>query len=236
MEAYLNGGTPQLMDAIDEVYARLPVVLAVTMGCCLILLGLLTVSLAFGVMSVILILWTIIVVFALGVAVYQDGLFGDNAPAQFSKDGGGLAWMLPALTFTIILGLGLDYSIFLLLRVCELRVKGYEDRDAFIYAVAKTGPVITSAGIIMAVAFSGLMLSRIPMLNQQSWLLVTAVLIDTFFIGCLATPAIQAPLGKLNWWPRKVMEPRCLSDAAGLNEGLAISPARISLPACSESA
>merc|ERR1712176_1656278 len=145
-EAYLDGGTPQLMDAIDEVYDRLPLVLAATMGCCFLLLCLLTYSFAFGAMSVVLIIWTIAVVFGLGVGVYQDGIFGANAPAVLSQDGG-LAWMIPALTFTIILGLGLDYSIFLLLRVCELRTKGYTDRGAFVHGVARTGPVITSAGI-----------------------------------------------------------------------------------------
>lgn len=215
-----------LMDAIDTVYDRLPVVLAVTMVCCLILIGLLTVSVPFGIMSVTLIFWTIIVVFALGVFVYQDGALGPGAWVPLSKDGG-LAWMIPALTFTIILGLGLDYSIFLLLRVCECREKGMSDRDAFVYGVARTGPVITSAGIIMAIAFSGLMMSSIPMLNQQAFLLVTAVLIDTFFIGCLATPAIQTPLGKWNWWPRKVVAGRARSTSM-TNRGIDVSALTVS--------
>jgi len=226
VEAYLVGGTPMLMDAIDTVYERLPVVLAVTMVCCLILIGLLTVSVPFGIMSVTLIFWTIIVVFALGVFVYQDGALGPEAWVCLSKDGG-LAWMIPALTFTIILGLGLDYSIFLLLRVCECREKGMSDRDAFVYGVARTGPVITSAGIIMAIAFSGLMMSSIPMLNQQAFLLVTAVLIDTFFIGCLATPAIQTPLGRWNWWPRKVVAGRARSTSM-TNRGIDVSALTVS--------
>eukprot|EP00931_Biecheleriopsis_adriatica_P042798 TRINITY_DN24413_c0_g1_i1.p1 TRINITY_DN24413_c0_g1~~TRINITY_DN24413_c0_g1_i1.p1 ORF type:complete len:889 (-),score=156.04 TRINITY_DN24413_c0_g1_i1:15-2651(-) len=206
VEAHLSGFTPEVMDTIDDIYSRMPGILAMTLGCCLILVGLLTVSLVFGAVSVAMIGWTIVVVFAIGIAVYQNGIFGPSAPQEFS-DTGGLAWMVPALTFTVILGLGLDYDIFLLGRICEYRLQGKTDRQAFVLGVAKTGPVITSAGIIMAVAFSGLMLSSIPMLNQVALLLVSAVLLDTFFIRSFATPALHAPLRGANWWPRKVPLP-----------------------------
>jgi len=203
VNAYLSGVTPEVTDAIDGIYSRLPGILGATMGICLVLVGIMTRSVAFAFGSVLLVAWTMVVVFALGVGVYQDGMFGSHAPAQLANTGG-IAWIVPALTFTVILGLGLDYDIFLLGRVCEYRCEGYDDRAAFAYGVAKTGPVITSAGIIMAIAFSGLMLSDIPMLNQFSMLQVVAVLLDTFFIRSLATPAVHTPLGGLNWWPRKV--------------------------------
>mmetsp|Transcript_33049 Transcript_33049/g.71919 ORF Transcript_33049/g.71919 Transcript_33049/m.71919 type:complete len:913 (-) Transcript_33049:6-2744(-) len=203
VEAHLAGVTPQVMDAIDAIYQKLPFIGGITLICCLLFLGLLLQSVAFAVVSVVLIGWSMAVVFALGVSVYQQGMFGPGAPAQIAGDGG-LAWLVPALTFTVILGLGLDYDIFLLSRVCELRVSGLDDRAAIAGGVAKTGPVITSAGIIMAIAFSGLMASTIPMLNQVSLLLVVAVLLDTFFVRSWATPAIHAPLGRLNWWPRAV--------------------------------
>jgi len=203
IEAHLAGFTAMMLDAINGIYDCTPMVVSVTMGLCFILVCFLIVSLAFGLSSVILIAWTIVAVFAMGIAVYQDGLLGSNAPKQLA-DTGGLAWIVPPLTFTVILGLGLDYDIFLLGRVCEYRMAGYSDRQALAYGVAKTGPVITSAGVIMAVAFGGLMLSEIPMLNQVSVLLVVAVLVDTFFVRTLATPALHAPLGSCNWWPRRV--------------------------------
>jgi hypothetical protein len=213
LDAHLDGVSPQIMDAIDAIYDRAPFVLAITMVCCLLFIGLLTISVAFALVSVALIAWTMAVVYGLGIAVYQDGLFGAGAPERLASCGG-LAWMVLPLTFTVVLGLGLDYNIFLLGRVCEYRCQGFGDRDAIASGVARTGPVITSAGIIMATAFSGLMLSDIPMLNQVSLLLVTAVLVDTFFIRSLATPAVHSPLGRFNWWPRKVPAARsnCASE------------------------
>jgi uncharacterized membrane protein YdfJ with MMPL/SSD domain len=206
VNAHLNGATPQMVDAIDTIYSRIPVVLAMTMGVCLLLVSCLTVSLAFGVSAVVLIFWTLLVVFAVGDLVYQGNLLGSilGAGATAVQGTGGLAWIVPPLTFSVIFGLGLDYDIFLLGRVCEYHCAGFGDREALAYGVAKTGPVITSAGIIMAVAFSGLMLSSIPMLNQVSLLMVVAVLIDTFFVRSLATPAVHAPLKGWNWWPRGV--------------------------------
>jgi uncharacterized membrane protein YdfJ with MMPL/SSD domain len=203
--AHLGGPTAQILDVIDSIYSRTPLVLTVTMCICLVLVSSLTVSLVFGISSVTLICWTLLVVFAIGDLVYRGGLleyvFGDAIPAVSGT--GGLAWFVPPLTFSIIFGLGLDYNIFLLGLVCEYHCMGYSDRDALAYGVAKTGPVITSAGIIMAIAFLGLMLSTIPMLNQISLLMVVAVLIDTFFVRSLATPALHAPLKAWNWWPRE---------------------------------
>jgi len=205
VQAYLAGPTPDVSDSIDAIYAKAPWVFGATMVLCTIMVGMLTRSVALAVMSVLLIAWTIGVTFCFGNLVYTHDLFGKKAWAPLQGTGG-LAWIVPPLTFTIILGLGLDYDLFLLGRVLEYRKSGFSDRASFAYGVGKTGPVITSAGWVMAIAFGGLMLSDQPVLNQTSLLLVVAVLVDTFFIRTLATPAIHARFGKYNWWPRSVPE------------------------------
>eukprot|EP00929_Paragymnodinium_shiwhaense_P075347 TRINITY_DN38514_c0_g2_i1.p1 TRINITY_DN38514_c0_g2~~TRINITY_DN38514_c0_g2_i1.p1 ORF type:complete len:890 (-),score=124.98 TRINITY_DN38514_c0_g2_i1:265-2934(-) len=197
---YLSGLTPSVMDAINAVYEVLPAVFSITLGLCAVLLGIFNKSVAFGVLPVVFIAWTIVVVFALAMCVYQDGLFGSDGVLGNT---GGLAWLVPCLTFTVILGLGLDYCMFLLGRVVELHLEGLGDRDALAEGLSKTGPIITNAGVIMAVAYGGLMFSSIPMLNQVSLILVLAVLIDTFFIRSLQFPATHAPLKGWNWWPRR---------------------------------
>lgn len=199
--AHLNGLTPQMMDTIDSIYSRAPSILVITVVVCFLLVSSLTKSLTFGLSSVILIGWTLLVVFAIGDLVYRGNVFKSVTVLQGT---GGLAWIVPPLTASMIFGLGLDYNIFLLLRVCEYHCAGFSDCEALVHGLAKTGPVINNAGLIMAVAFSGMMLSSIPMMNQVSLLLVTAVLIDTFFVRCLATPALHAPLKAWNWWPRHI--------------------------------
>lgn len=200
---HLHGETPQMVDTIDSIYNRAPAILLITMLVCLLLVSFLTVSLAFGLSSVCLIGWTLLVVFATGDLVYRGNIIGAVTGSITSLHGtGGLAWMVPPLTFSMIFGLGLDYNIFLLGRVCEYHDAGFSDSDALALGVARTGPVISSAGLIMAVAFSGMMFSDIPMLNQVGFFLVWAVLLDTFFVRSLATPALHTPLKAWNWWPR----------------------------------
>ena len=54
-----------------------------------------------------------------------------------------------------MVGLGLDYDIFLLTRIYECRLAGMTDVDSISDGLISSGSVITAAGMIMAVAFAG---------------------------------------------------------------------------------
>ena len=56
----------------------------------------------------------------------------------------------PILTFALMVGLGLDYHVFLLNRVVEYRLLGHSDREAVLLGLANTGRVITAAGCVHA--------------------------------------------------------------------------------------
>ncbi len=78
----------------------------------------------------------------------------------------GVCWVPPVLSFSILVGFGLDYHIFLLSRIVEFRRDGFSDRESIVLGVARTGRVITAAGVIMAVAFLGLLFAHEPILQQ----------------------------------------------------------------------
>jgi len=63
------------------------------------------------------------------------------------------------MAFSIIAGLGIDYKMFLISRVLEFQLHGYTNKASIVKALHKTGHIITASGIIMAVAFSGLLLN-----------------------------------------------------------------------------
>ncbi|GAI87513.1 unnamed protein product, partial [marine sediment metagenome] len=115
-------------------------------------------------------------------------------------------WATPVMSFSILLGLGLDYDIFLLSRISEYRNKGYTERASVIKGLYKTGGVISMAGIIMAIAFSGLMFSNVLVMTEFGFILTFAVLIDTFIIRTILVPAIMSIADKWNWWPGKKPE------------------------------
>ena len=118
--------------------------------------------------------------------------------------GDGIIWMAPCVTITVLMGLALDYEIFLFSRVFEYRHKGYGTRASIVLAVANTGPIISAAGIVMAMAFFGMLLQCIVSSNQMGFLFVFGVLIDTFIVRPMLVPSILSLVDALNWWPNKV--------------------------------
>ena len=113
--------------------------------------------------------------------------------------------------------------MFLVSRIVEYRAEGKSDVDSVLLGLAKTGRIIAAAGIIMAIAFFGLLLSNQASMNQLSFFLVVAVLFDTFVVRLFLVPAMMGILGKANWWPARMPTPEALVDvistaSSGTNE------------------
>ena len=151
--------------------------------------------------SVVSIALTLMFVFGLTVLVYQDGAFEFMDLACFSKTGY-ISWLPPVMTFSIVVGLGLDYDVFLISRVLEFRLDGYDSDSSVLAGIWKTGSVITCAGIIMGLAFAGLLMSEELLLNQTAFILVVSVLVDTFVVRTVLVPILLGVTEKYSWWPR----------------------------------
>jgi uncharacterized membrane protein YdfJ with MMPL/SSD domain len=109
------------------------------------------------------------------------------------------------MSFSIMVGLALDYDVFLVTRILEFRCSGYKHKSSIAAGLDATGGIITAAGIIMAVSFGSLLSSASPALNQWSFLLTTGVLIDTFVVRTTVVPALMAMVdGKHAWYPRQL--------------------------------
>ena len=78
-------------------------------------------------------------------------------------------------------GAGLD-DVFLISRVYETRLDGYTTEASILRAIGMQSTTITTAGVIMAIAFSSLLLSDTYVLNQFGFVLVAASLVDTFIV------------------------------------------------------
>lgn len=142
-------------------------------------------------------------VFGLATLVYDDpGLLSWLHYAGLSNTGG-LTFLVPIICFSVVCGISVDFDVFLLTRVAELRSQGLSTRDAIRAAQWYTGPVITTAGAIQAVAFCGLLLSSTTSLNQMGFILATSVLFDALLMRTLMVPSVMALLGEVNWWPTR---------------------------------
>jgi RND superfamily putative drug exporter len=109
---------------------------------------------------------------------------------------------VPTFAFIFLVALGVDYNIFLMDRVRE-EADAHGTREGLLRALVATGPVITSAGIILAGTFATLVLLPITILAEVGLTVALGVLIDTFLVRTMLVPAITSMLGERAWWPAR---------------------------------
>lgn len=111
--------------------------------------------------------------------------------------------MLPVFVFVMLAAVGADYNIFLVSRIRE-ESENKSIKEAVHHAVANTGNVITSCGIILAGTFATLGASSFPMVLEIGGAIAIGVLIDTFLVRALLVPSLAALFGRWNWWPSRL--------------------------------
>jgi RND superfamily putative drug exporter len=116
---------------------------------------------------------------------------------------------LPIFGFIFLVALGVDYNIFLMDRVREEAQRIGTKRGA-LRALVATGPVITSAGIILAATFAVLAMLPITILVELGALVAFGVIVDTFIVRSMLVPAIITVVGDRSWWPSKLSQSSAL--------------------------
>ncbi len=190
--SYVGGS---VAEAIDEAHAStrdrwviFPVILALVLGALLLLLR----SVVAPVLLVLTVLGTYLA--AMGASWWLfTGVFG------FS----GVDVGMPLLAFLFLVALGVDYNIFLVTRTWEETAE-HGARQGMLRALAATGGVITSAGILLAAVFAVLGVLPLVVLAQLGVVICVGVLLDTLVVRTVLVPALALQLGDRFWWPRKV--------------------------------
>ncbi|HUH69224.1 MAG TPA: MMPL family transporter [Mycobacterium sp.] len=112
--------------------------------------------------------------------------------------GGEMHWIVPGLTFIILVAVGADYNMLLISRLRDESALGV--RSGVIRTVGSTGGVITAAGLIMAASMFGLVFASLNSVAQGAFVLATGLLLDTFLLRTVTVPAIAVLVGRANWW------------------------------------
>ena len=188
----VGGQTAIALDSADA--ARRDTRLIVPMA--LVVVFLILMVLLRAVTAPLLLIGTVILSFgaSLGIsAVAYDVIFG------FPKSDPSL----PLYTFVFLVALGIDYNIFLMARVREETVR-HGTRAAMVRALAVTGAVITSAGIVLAGTFSVLAILPLVFLLQIGFVIAFGVLLDTFIVRSVLVPALVLDVGPRIWWPSRL--------------------------------
>jgi RND superfamily putative drug exporter len=115
----------------------------------------------------------------------------------------GLFWILPIVAFCVIVGLGLDYELFILSRVKEAVWTGRTTREGIQDSLECTGKLVTGAAAIMIVSFGGMMFSSMVPLIEIGFIMSFAILIDATVVRILLVPALMSVVDQWNWWPSR---------------------------------
>lgn len=109
----------------------------------------------------------------------------------------------PIYAFLFLVALGVDYTVFLVLRAREESAE-HSTVDAMVMAVGLTGGVITSAGIVLASVFAVLGVLPLITLTQVGLIVGLGILLDTFLVRTVVVPAVFALVGDRIWWPAAI--------------------------------
>ena len=185
---YVGGASGSMLDtknAFDSEFDSVVPIVAVGVALVLlVVLGSLFLP-VFAVLSVLMsVVWTLVVT----KLVFQ---------AYFSYQ---ILFVLPLFLFVTLLGLGMDYNIFILTRIREEATKGGSLNDAIIRAIEQTGGIITAAAIILAGSLGSLMLSSDLLLKQMGFAFAFSILIDALVVRTYLVPAVMSTVGRWNWF------------------------------------
>jgi RND superfamily putative drug exporter len=139
----------------------------------------------------------------------SDLLFG--IPAT-----GAITFWIPLMVFAFLFGLSMDYEVFILTRVREEYDRTGSTTGAIVEGIGRTGRLVTSAALILFLAFASLASAPNTDLKVLATGLGAGILLDATIVRALLLPALVAVFGKWNWWmPRRVARAlRVTPDAA----------------------
>ncbi|MDO3177247.1 MMPL/RND family transporter [Mycobacteroides abscessus] len=136
------------------------------------------------------------------VAFSYSGAFGLSVLVWQHFLGIPLSWLNLPITFIILVAVGSDYNLLLISRYLEESKAGLN--TGLIRAVANSGKVVTTAGIVFATTMMAMLSSDLLSVGQLGSIIGLGLLLDTLIVRSFITPAIARLLGPLFWWPRLI--------------------------------
>lgn len=201
----IGGLTADTVDLLSSIKKHLPLMAGIIVAVMLVLLFLAFGSLVLPVKAVLVNLLSISASFGVITWIFAGGRlegFLDYSSTGF------LDATQPIFMLAILVGLSMDYEVFLLSRVREQWDKtagsgmtpSERNTDAVAVGVQKTGRIITSAALLLAVVIGGFSTSGIVFMKMIGVGMLVALLVDATIVRALLVPSTMKLLGKWNWW------------------------------------
>jgi putative drug exporter of the RND superfamily len=107
---------------------------------------------------------------------------------------------VPVFLFSVLIGLSMDYQVFLLSRIHERYTTTGDTTDAITFGVSTTARLITGAALIIVVVFAGFAAGELVSFQQMGFGVAVALLVDATVVRSVVIPAAVRLLGERNWY------------------------------------
>jgi RND superfamily putative drug exporter len=186
------------LDYEHAVYGSFPLMFAVIALLTFVLLARAFRSLLLALKAIALNLVSLAATFGFMTWFWQEG-HGSSAVFGIPATGAITFW-LPLMVFAFLFGLSMDYEVFILTRVREEYDRSGSTEAAVVEGLGRTGRLVTSAALILFLAFASLASAPDTDIKVLATGLGVGILLDATIVRALLVPALVAMFGRWNWW------------------------------------
>jgi RND superfamily putative drug exporter len=197
-DALIGGPGVLEVDAEHALYRPFPYLLAAISLITFVLLARAFRSLLLAAKAIVLNLLSMVATYGVVVIVWQHG-HGSDAIWGIPATGSVTFW-LPVMTFAFLFGLSMDYEVFILARTREEYDRTGDTRTAIVEGIGRTGRLVTSAALILFLAFVSLATAPETDVKMLATALGAGILLDATVVRSLLVPATVSLFGRWNWW------------------------------------
>jgi RND superfamily putative drug exporter len=212
----VTGEGPGQQAFTSAVYGNVPLMLLVLGLLTFLLLARALRSVVLAVKAVVLNVLSLAATFGILTWFWQDGHL--SSPIFGIPATGAITFWVPISVFAFLFGLSMDYEVFILTRVREEYDAGRSTKDALVEGLARTGRLVTSAALILFLAFVSLASAPLTDVKIMATGLGIGILLDATIIRALFVPSMVVLFGRANWWfPRPLARALVVRSAPDLS-------------------
>ncbi len=193
----VTGDTAGNADFTSAMRSSAPYVFAFVLGLAFLLLLFTFRSIVIPIQAIVLNLLSVGAAYGVLVWLFEDG--HGQGLLGFHSNGAIVTW-LPLFLFTVLFGLSMDYHVFIVSRIRELRDGGMPTSEAVERGIRSTASTVTSAALVMVAVFGIFATLSTLDIKQMGVGLAVAVILDATIIRGVLLPATMKLMGEWNWY------------------------------------
>jgi RND superfamily putative drug exporter len=194
----VGGIGPEDDDFVSAIYSSFPLMIALIAVLTYLLLARAFRSLLLPLKAVVLNVLSVAAAWGVITLIWQEG-HGSNLIWGIAASHSITAW-IPLMVFAFLFGLSMDYEVFILTRMREEYDSSRSTDAAVVRGIGRTGRLVTSAALILFLAFISMASGPDPQVKIFATGLAAGIMLDATVIRALLVPAVVSLFGRWNWW------------------------------------